>query len=139
MRPDEIDFRNIESPVDVELMGIMETFNGNVEDIVNNLELMGIDSSDPVLLSGALRKLFKGIRKRMRERDVGIILRTKEGKVKVGKKGISFVKRVKPKEKAEIKKAILMPTGFPKLQDIFKNPLMLLIPAGLLLLLARKK
>ena len=139
MRPDEIDFRDIKSPVDIELMGVMETFDGNVEEIVNDLELMGIDSSDPVLLSGALKKLFKRIRKRIRERDVGIILKTRDGKVKVTKKGVSFVKRAKPEERAKIKKALLMPTGFPKLQDIFKNPLMLLIPAGWLLLLARRK
>lgn len=156
MRPDEMPFtteNDIQSPVDVELMGIVEEFDGDMDDIIADMETMGVDLDDDMLLSGALRRLFKRIKKRVRARRKArrkrrkkkprrkIAIETARGRVELTPEGLQILREtgklppgipgaVYPGE--EVRRAGVM-------GELFKNPMMMLLPAGLILMMVMKK
>ena len=159
MRPDEMPFvteNDLQSPVDVELMGVIEEFDGDIDDILNDMVTMGVDLDDDVVLSGALRRLFKRIKKKARARRKArrrrrkkkkpsrrrkIAIETARGRVELSPEGIQILR-----ETGKLPPGMEIP-GYPTekveragvMGGLFKNPMMLLLPAGLLMMFAMKK
>lgn len=160
MRPDEMPFvteNDIESPVDVELMGIVEEFDGDIDDILNDMGLMGVDFDDDVVLAGALRRLFKRIKKRVRKRIKArrlrrgkkkkkkrrrIAIETSRGRIELTPEGLQIFKEtgeLPPRKVPFFKKDAALIERGDIMGELLKNPMMLLLPAGLMLMFVMKK
>lgn len=115
-------------------------FKGDPEDILDSIEYLG--NTEPEELAGFIRKLAKRIkrrirarRKRRKKRPSRYSLTAPEGTATVSPEGITFTKAgaIPPTMPG------LMPTAPAGIAGLLKNPMMLMIPAGIMLMMIMKK
>lgn len=132
-------------PAEIELMGVLDDAitNQEIDLILDEAELMGVDLDDPELMGFFLKKLINKIKSRFKKKKKGapspmaptsITMTTPAGVAKVGPGGVSFTGKrplaITPT--GAIVAAPPQPTG---IQAMLKNPAVLIGGgAGLLIL-----
>jgi hypothetical protein len=143
MRVDDT-IRNINYPIDIELMGIPESFDDDLESIVNDAELMGVDFNDPELMGGFIKKLVKRLKKRIRARKKKrggkrrtFSVSSSEGTATLGPGGLNITRSGVTPGTGGLP-GFMQPVK-SGVGGLFENPMMLLLPAGLLVMMMLKK
>lgn len=135
-------------PAEVELMGVLDDplTNAELDMILEEAELMGIDLDDPELMGFFLKKLINKIKARFKKKKkgaapspltpTGLTVTTPAGTAKVGPGGVSFTGKrplmVTPTGAIVAAPESAAPGG---IQAMLKNPMFLAAAGGGVLLL----
>lgn len=142
-------------PAEIELMGVLDDplLGQELDLILDEAELMGIDLDDPELMGFFLKKLINKIKARFKKKKkaapsplapTGLTLQTRAGTAKIGPKGVSFVgKRPLMVTPTGAVVAAQPPGPAAGFQEMLKNPMVIAglvgVPLVLMMVAGRKK